>query len=195
MNREYISIEDYLRKSINTDNKEHVLETFFIKRNFVPGSPEEKAMLDSFSFIAAAMSLLIHLSMSKGSVSEPEKLSIIKQLAFQLHQRSNEYQNFKDEYGKKELEIITNLYAKLIHEYENNQMHIDKQIELINKVYGNNLQKRFFIIRLCFYIAYADKSLNTIEKELILDLAEKLDVEVIEVKRIEKEVKIELEIY
>jgi uncharacterized tellurite resistance protein B-like protein len=192
MCKESISIQDYLRESVKTDNNEHVLETFFIKRNFIPKTEEEKHILDSFSFIAAGMSLLINLSMAKGHILPAEKQEIIEQLVFQLHQRSFEYNQYKKEYGKAELEIIHHLYDKLIHEFENNKMHLEKQLELINTVYRNNPQKRFFIIRLCFYIAFADKIINPIEKAEIIKLAVQLEVDEKEVRRIEQEVKTEL---
>ncbi len=194
MERESISIQDYLKDSTRKDNKEHVLATFFVKRNYDPKTPQEKVILDNFSFIAAAMSLLIHITMSKGNISENEKEEIIERLVFQLHQRSFEYTHYQEEYGKAELHIIHSLFEKLIHEYENHQMHIDDQINLINMVYQNNPQKRFFIVRLCFYIAFADKSLNIAEKLIIEELAGKLNVEDSEVKRIKAEVSEELDL-
>jgi len=194
MERESISIQDYLKDSTRKDNKEHVLATFFIKRNYEPKTPQEKSILDNFSFIAAAMSLLIHITMSKGKITDNEKEEIIERLVFQLHQRSFEYTHYREEYGKAELEIIHHLFEKLIHEYENHQMHIDEQVKLINLIYQNNPQKRFFIVRLCFYIAFADKSLNIAEKMIIDDLAQKLYVEETEVKRIKAEVSEELEL-
>lgn len=194
MEKESLNIQDYLKESTRKDNKQHVLATFFEKRNYIPKNEQEKSLLENFSFIAAAMSLLIHICKSKGDISEIEKEAIIDRLVFQLHQRSFEYSHFEAEYGKAELVIINRLYDKLLDEYENNQMHIDEQVRLINFVYQNNLMKRFFIIRLCFYIALADKELNIAEKKEIEDLAEKLNIEDIEIKRIKAEVIEELEI-
>ncbi|HPY96489.1 MAG TPA: TerB family tellurite resistance protein [Candidatus Cloacimonadota bacterium] len=194
MEREYLSIDHYLEESTKKDNKENVLATFFQKKNYEPKSDTEKLIIENFSFIAAAMSLLIHIAMKKGQVLGQEKNEIINRLVFQLRQRPFERSNYSEDYGKAEINIVTNLYDKLLDEYENKRMDIEDQIDLINFVYQNNQQKRFFIVRLFFYIAFADRSLEISEIDTINTLAKSLSVDDEDIKRIKAEVIEELKL-
>lgn len=194
MEREYLSIDHYLEESTKKDNKENVLATFFQKKNYEPKTDTEKLIIENFSFIAAAMSLLIHITMKKGHILEQEKNEIISRLVFQLRQRPFERANYSEDYGKAELNIVSNLYDKLLDEYENNRMDIEDQIDLINFVYQNNQQKRFFIVRLFFYIAFADRTLEIIELDTINMLAKSLSVDDEDIKRIKAEVIEELKL-
>ncbi|HOE91128.1 MAG TPA: TerB family tellurite resistance protein [Candidatus Cloacimonadota bacterium] len=194
MEREYLSIDHYLEESTKKDNKENILATFFQKKNYEPKTDTEKLIIENFSFIAAAMSLLIHITMKKGHILEQEKNEIISRLVFQLRQRPFERANYSEDYGKAELNIVSNLYDKLLDEYENNRMDIEDQIDLINFVYQNNQQKRFFIVRLFFYIAFADRTLEIIELDTINMLAKSLSVDDEDIKRIKAEVIEELKL-
>lgn len=194
MEREYLSIDHYLEESTKKDNKENVLATFFQKKNYEPKTDTEKLIIENFSFIAAAMSLLIHITMKKGHILEQEKNEIISRLVFQLRQRPFERANYSEDYGKAELNIVSNLYDKLLDEYENNRMDIEDQIDLIKFVYQNNQQKRFFIVRLFFYIAFADRTLEIIELDTINMLAKSLSVDDEDIKRIKAEVIEELKL-
>lgn len=194
MEREYLSIDRYLEESTNKDNKENVLATFFQKRNYEPKTEQEKAMLDNFSFVAASMSLLIHIAMKKGFIAAIEREEIINRMLFELRQRPFERPNYTESSGQAGHKIIENLMEKLLDEYQNNQIHIDKQLELINIVYQNNPQKRYFIVRLFFYIAFADKTLDIPESEIINELSLKINVDKENVERIKKEVLHELKL-
>ncbi len=173
---------------------EGVLESFFENRAFIPESEQDRRDYEEFSLITSSMALLIHVAKANKVVSKEEKERIISDLMFQLEQRRFEYEKLSDSFGKDDREIVENLFELLLKEYEDEQLDLDESIRLINKIYRENLEKRYYILRLCLYCAYSDKDFDEDEEKAVKDLAEKLHVPKEELKRIEEEVRKELKL-
>ncbi|MBN1326890.1 MAG: TerB family tellurite resistance protein [Candidatus Cloacimonetes bacterium] len=172
---------------------EHELDSFFISKAYIPKTEQEKQEYEEFSLVSASMAILIHIAKAD-KVMHPEEISrIIDDLTFQLEQRPFEYESLSEKFGLKDREIIRNLFDKLLKEYENNLLDLDKIIEIINRIYQNNPEKRYYLIRLCFYCALSDTELDNSEEQAIKEIAAKLNIPLEEMNRIENEVKAEME--
>ncbi len=187
MSKWSITIDDYLKET-DPNTKEHSLETFFINKTYIPETDEEKKTFEEFSLVSSSMALTLVLAKSKGFISPAVKKEIITELVFQLHQRPLEYERYKSVYGKSEEEIISHLFDKLLADFETQNVDIDHQIDMINLVYKNNPQKRFYVIRLLFFVAFADHVFQFDEASIINRFADKLNVDKTEVERIKNEV-------
>lgn len=172
---------------------EGVLESFFESRAFIPETKQDRRDYEEFSLITSSMALLIHVAKANKVVSKVERERIVNDLMFQLEQRHFEFEKLSENFGKDDREIIENLFELLLQEYENEQLDLEENIRLINKIYSENPEKRYYILRLCLYCAYSDKNFDEDEKNAVKDLAEKLHIPE-ELKRIEEEVRKELKL-
>jgi tellurite resistance protein len=172
---------------------EHLLKTFFVTRNYIPQNEQERHELEEFSLIASAMALMIHVAQADKIVKPEEKERIISGMIFQLQQRVHEYKKLAREFGTTDKRIIGNLFDKLLADYENGRMHVDETIDIVNMVFQNNPYSRYFLIRLCYYCALADKQFDEREKADIDDFATRLQVAPAEQERIAREVQVELQ--
>lgn len=174
------------------DSSEHILDTFFTRRNYLPQTEEEKREFEEFSLISSSMALMIHIAKADKIMHPEERTRIIEDLTFQLEQRPFEYERLTENFGSADREIIGNLYSKMLIDYEKGNLDLDKTIASLNLIYQNNPEKRYYIIRLCYYCALSDSYFDESEETVIKDIARQLKVPVKELKRIEKEVKREL---
>jgi len=185
---------DSVRIATEFDKEASLLQNFFVSRKYIPKTDEERRELEEFSMITSAMALMIHVAEADSKMDATEKEEIIDDMVFQLEQRWDEYKKFAAEFGGNERKIINNIFDMLLDDYEKGRLDLDETIDIINMVFTNNPYSRFFLIRLCYYTAYADNKLAEGEKVTIDDLAERLNVDREERERIKKEVKRELKI-
>ncbi len=171
-----------------------LMNSFFIKRNYDPQTEDEKKQFAEFSLVMSSMALLIHIAKADKIIHPEERNQIINDLVFQLEQRPFEYDQLSEKFGQHDRDIITRMFSALIDDYENSRINLDEIIRIINMIYLNNPEKRYYLIRLCFYCAYSDSYYDVSEDKVIKDVAAKLKVSVREVNRIEQEVKNELKI-
>jgi uncharacterized tellurite resistance protein B-like protein len=104
---------------------------------------------------------------------------------------TNAYKKQSQKNRKKETTQIKKA-SKMKDDYENKKTNLDNIIRIIDMVYKNNTAKRLYLLRLCFYCAYADNHLGADEHERILEVAKKLGIYKSEIKRIHQEVVNEL---
>ncbi len=168
---------------------EHFMESFLIKRNYEPKTKQEKLEFEEFSLVTSSMALLIHIAKADKIMHPEERLRIINDLTFQLEQRPFEYDDLAEKFGNYDKEIISNMYNKLLYDYEKGKLDLDEIIKILNMVYQNNPDKRLYLIRLCYYCALSDSYFDESEKKKIKEIAAKLKVSIKEMKRIESEVK------
>ncbi len=104
------------------------------------------------------MALLIYVAQSDGVVDAEEKDMIMKELKFQLDQRHFEYETLAEEIGPDEMKILNHLFEQFKTEIAEKSCDLDEIIRIINMIYKKNPYKRMFLVRLCYYVAYADKN-------------------------------------
>ena len=68
----------------------------------------------------------------------------------------------------------------------------DEIIRIICMVYQNNPDKRYYLLRLCYYVALSDFDYDKAEQEAIMDIATKLYVSTEEMQKVEQEVRDEI---
>ena len=183
------NIEKILSFAAETD---HSLEDFFKPKNYLPQTEEEKQIFNEFSLITSSMAILIHVATADHILKYEEKNQIINDLIFQLEQRPYEYNRLSEKFGNYEREIIHNIFDKIAEDYQSGKIDLEKIVDVICLVYQNNPEKRYYLIRLCFYCALADQDFAESEKDAIRSLAAKLNVPDAELMRIEAEVKQEV---
>ncbi len=185
-------IQDSIKIASNFQEPKHLLDSFYVSKIYEPQSEQEKREFEEFSLVTSSMALLIHIAKADKIVKPEEKQRIINDLIFQLEQRPYEYGNLSEKFGNTDKEIIGNMFDKLVHDYENEKINLNEIIRIIDLVYQNNQEKRYYLVRLCYYCALSDNEFSESEKKAIEEIAAKLNVASEEVVRIEKEVKLEL---
>lgn len=183
------TINGITSRGIDSDN---FMDSFSKKRNYEAQTKEEQAIMDEFSLVTSSMIILIHIAKADTIMHPEERKQIIDDLIFQFEQRPYEYHSLSIKFGKTEREIITNMYNIFLTDYENKKLDIQKILDKINLIFQNNLEKRIYIIRLCYYCALSDSHYEESEDIRIKDIAAKLKVPESELARIEKEVKEDL---
>ena len=174
--------------------EEHFLKNFFENKAFIPKTEKEKQEYEDFSFISSAMALLVYVAKADGRIEKVEKEMILKELQFQLEQRHYEYKVLSEKFGPDEVEILNHLFDNFQEELKNNSLNLVEIIRIIDMIYEKNPYKRFFLIRLCYYIAYADRKFTKQEFEAIQELSKEMVIDKNECNRIEQEVKNDLKI-
>ena len=164
------------------------LENFFEKRVFVPSNEEEQREFNDFCFVTSAMSLAIYVSLADGESSPAEKKRIIDEMIIQLDQRVQEYEELSENFGSTDKIIINNLYEKIEKEVESGLFNLDDVTRVVNMIYGKNPFKRYYLLRLCYIVGYADRTQNMPTLKAIDEIAEKLNIEKSEQNRIRLEV-------
>ncbi len=168
------------------------LEEFFKPKNYLPQNEEEKQIFEEFSLVTSSMAILIHVARADRVLKAEEKEQIINDMMFQLEQRPYEYSKLSEKFGSYEKEIILNLFNKILDDYQTGKLDLDKIVDVICLIYQNNPEKRYYLIRLCYYCALADYDFDVAEKETIYSLAKKMNIPDNELERIEREVKKEV---
>jgi len=169
------------------------LESFYKVRNYLPANDQEKKEFEEFSLVTSSMAILIHIAEADGVLKAEERTKIVEDLIFQLEQRPYEYDKLSEKFGKYEIDIINNMFDKLVMDYELDQIDLDEIIRVINMVYQNNLEKRIYLLRLCYHVALADFDYDKKEQKVIKEIADKLNIPVKDAERIETEVRKEIE--
>ncbi|MGC9336793.1 MAG: TerB family tellurite resistance protein [Candidatus Cloacimonadia bacterium] len=183
------ALEGSIYRVAEEEKERHFLKSFFENRAFIPKTEQEKKEFDDFSFVSSAMSLLVYIARVDGEISGIERETIMKELLYQFEQRPFEYKVLAEKFAANDREILNKLFHKFEDELERNICNLDEIIRIINMIYQNNPYKRYFLIRLCYYVAFADRKFSYEEIEAIKKLAKKLDIDEQERLRIEKEVK------
>ncbi|MBN1948835.1 MAG: hypothetical protein JW784_03755, partial [Candidatus Cloacimonetes bacterium] len=117
------------------DSNENILDTFFTKRNYLPQTEEEKREFEEFSLISSSMALMIHIAKADKIMHPEERTRIIEDLTFQLEQRPYEYERLTENFGSADREIISNLYGKMLIDYEKGNLDLDRTIATLNLIY------------------------------------------------------------
>ncbi len=185
-------IDNVLKLSSTNKSDEKFIESFNRIRNHLPVNDQEKKEFDEFSLVTSSMAILIHIAKADGVLKGEEHERIIEDLIFQLEQRPYEYDELSEKFGKYEREIISNMFDKLLMDYEKDLIDLDEIIRIIKMIYQNNLEKRFYLIRLCFYVAFADSDYDKKEHNAIKEIANKLDLTPEDITKIEKETRDEV---
>lgn len=175
-----------------TSEPDHSLEDFFKPKNYLPQSDEEKKIFEEFSLVTSSMAILIHIAEADRVLKGEEKEQIINDMIFQLEQRPFEFSKLSEKFGNYEKEIILNIFDKILNDYKTGKLDLEKIVDVITLIYQNNPEKRYYLIRLCYYCALSDYDFDTAEKQAINSLAVKMKVPADELKRIEEEVKKEV---
>jgi len=175
-------------------SEDFFLKDFFENKAFIPKTEREKQEYEDFSFVSSAMALLIYVAQSDGTVDQEEKDMIIKELKFQLNQRHFEYETLAESIGPDEMKIINTLFVKFQQEIKDGACNLDEIIRIIDMIYAKNPYKRMFLVRLCYYVAYADQKFSEEEFSTIKTITKKLQVSAEDSARIEEEVRKELKI-
>ncbi len=180
---------------LNSDNHhpDHPIEDFFKVKNYIPQTEEEKHILEEFSLVKSSLAILIHVANADRSISLEEKNQIISDLIFQIEQRPYEFEKLAEKFGSNEKEIIENMYDKMLEDYKEQKLNLGKIVDDICLMYKNNQEKRYYLIRLCYFAAMSDNVFDEAEKMAIRNLAKKMNLPDEEVKRIEQEVKEEID--
>lgn len=192
MSRWTNKIENSISLASHEKHNQDFLNAFFESAAYIPHNEQEEQELEEFSLVLSSMSLLIYVAMADGDISEIEKQRIVKDLIFQLNQRPLEYQKLA-EFGKYEKEIILNIYDKLLLKISQ-KSDIKKICDVISMVYANNLAKRIYLIRLCYYCCYSDGRIKQVELDRIEEVCELLKVGRQDRIRVHQEVSNELNI-
>ena len=187
-------IKDSIKIASNFQEPKHLLDSFYVSKIYIPQTEQEKKEFEEFSLVTSSMALLIHIAEADKIVKPEEKQRIIDDLIFQLEQRPYEYEGLSEKFGNTDKEIIGNMFDKLLHDYENEKINLNEIIRIIDLFYQNNPEKRYYLVRLCYYCALSDNELSESEKKAIKEIASKLHIASEEVERIEKEAKLELDI-
>jgi|SRR5690554_6656698 uncharacterized tellurite resistance protein B-like protein len=182
----------YIGNSVNfavdKAKDEGFLESFFESRAFEPKNEQEAKEYEDFCFVSSALSLAVYVSLADQEVSEEEKERIVTEMIYQLEQRQHEHLALSEKFGNADREIVNTLFEKFKDEIQSGNYDQDNNLRIINMVYRNNPYKRYFLLRLCFMIGYADS--RNIEKKLniINKIAKKLSIDDREKERIRQEV-------
>lgn len=171
---------------------EHLLDSFFINRSYEPVNEEERKEFEDFSLVMSCMALLIHIAKADKIMHPEERTRIINDLTYQLEQRPFEYDNLKEKFGNSDREIIVNIYNRMLVDHEKGNLDLDKIIKVIDMIYQNNPEKRYYILRLCYYCALSDSYYDETEDKVIKEISQKLKIEETARARIEKEVRNEM---
>jgi tellurite resistance protein len=170
-------IENSVKLAGKEQDRSDFLNAFFESEVYIPHNEVEEKEFEEFSLVLNSMALLIYVAKANKIIEPEVKQQIIEDLTFQLHQRPpREYQKLKSEFGTYEKEIISNIFDKIVKEYEEGKIDINKTIQAINLVYKHNLEKRYYLLRLCYYCAYSDNYLDKEEANRIAEIAQKLKV-------------------
>lgn len=188
------TLEGSIFHTTQEGSQEHFLKDFFENKAFIPKTDREKQEYEDFSFVSSAMALLIYVAQSDGTVDEQEKDMIMKELKFQLNQRHFEYETLAEEIGPDEIKILNHLFDHFQKEIEDNVCDLHEIMRIINMIYKKNPYKRMFLVRLCYYVAYADRIFSKEEFLTIKKIAKELHVSEADTVRIEQEVRTELKI-
>jgi tellurite resistance protein len=189
------TLEGSIYRVTQARTEEEFLKNFFENKAFIPKTEKEKQEYEDFSFVSSAMALLIYIARADGKIDQAEKDTIMNELLFQLEQRHFEYKVLAEEFGQNEMEILNKLFHRFQEELENEVCNLDKIIRIIDMIYQKNPYKRKFLIRLCYYVAHADRKFAKEEFEAIRELSQKLGIEDKERDRIEHEVQRDLELH
>jgi uncharacterized tellurite resistance protein B-like protein len=184
-------IENSISIASREVHNQDFLEAFFDSEVYIPHNEKEEEEFGDFSLVISSMALLIYVATAGKEISETVKKRIISDLIYQLEQRPYEFVKLT-KFGQQENEIVTNVFERMKDDYENKKTNLDNIIRIIDMVYKNNTAKRLYLLRLCFYCAYADNHLGADEHERILEVAKKLGIYKSEIKRIHQEVVNEL---
>lgn len=186
-------IENSLRLAGREVNKEHLLERFFESHAAIPRNAQEEQDFAEFSLVSCSMALLIHVAKANRILPPEMKKQILDDLIFQLHQRpSHEIERLRD-YGFEEQDIILNLYNTMLEEYNQGALDVSGSVRAINLVYRNNPEKRNYLLRLCYYCAYADGVFTDEEASRINQIAHELHITQTDQKSIHQEAAAEMQ--
>lgn len=170
------------------------LKNFFEDRAFVPRNEEEKREFNDFSFVATAMALAVYIALTDEEVSDSEKEQIVKEMIFQVEQYHHEYETLSEEFGNNDKEIVNALFKNFKKEIENGIFDLEYSLRLINKFYEKNPYKKYYLLRLCYKVAFTESKNVAKELDRVDKLAAKLKVADEERQRIRKEIKKEFKI-
>lgn len=181
-------------ESINAvaNKSKNSIEDFFEVKNYQPRNEEEEQVFEEFSLVVNSMAILIYIAKVDKIPNREEKEQIVNHITFQLQQRPYEFDRLSEKFGSSEKEIILNIYDEILKNYKANKLSLDDIIEDICLVYKNNPEKGYYLIRLSYFVALADHDLNKVEKDAIQSIADKMQISRDELKRIEKEVTLEV---
>jgi len=188
------TLEGSILHTTQEGSQEHFLKDFFENKAFIPKTKREKQEYEDFSFVSSAMALLIYVAKSDGLVDKEEKDMIMKELKFQLNQRHFEYETLAEEIGPNEMKILNHLFDHFQTEIDEKKCDLDEIIRIINMIYQKNPYKRMFLVRLCYYVAYADKKFSEKEFDTIKKVTKELHITQEDSNRIEQEVRKDLKI-
>ena len=186
------NIESLFAISKELRDQDKFLQIFTKPKNYLPKSDQEKKEFEEFSLVASSMAILIHIALADSVLKGEEREQIISDLIYQLEQRPYEYSKLSEKFGQHEREIISNMFDKLANDYIEGILDLDKIIDVVCMIYQNNPEKKFYIIRLCYYCALSDYDFDNAERTAIKEIAEKLTVSNEDMLRIETEVKKEV---
>ncbi|MBC8383733.1 MAG: TerB family tellurite resistance protein [Candidatus Cloacimonetes bacterium] len=189
------TLEGSIFHTTQEGSQEYFLKDFFENKAFIPKTDREKKEYEDFSFVSSAMALLIYVAKSDGTVDKEEKDMIMKELKFQLNQRHFEYETLAEEIGPDEMKILNHLFDHFQTEIDKKKCDLDEIIRIIDMIYQKNPYKRMFLVRLSYYVAYADKKFSEEEFDAIKKIAQKLRVSDADTNRIEQEVRKDLKIF
>ncbi|MCK5687098.1 TerB family tellurite resistance protein [bacterium] len=171
------------------DTIENIMGSFYIMRNNLPENKIESRIFEDFSLIISSMTLMIHIAMADKTLSDSEQKRIESDMYYQITTgRKSEYKYLSQAFGKYEDEIIRNLFNCITKQYNTGRMNIEKIIDSINLIYRNNIRKRYYFIRICFFCAYADGDYSESEKIEILKISDKLELDLQKVEEIREQV-------
>jgi len=188
------TLEGSILHTTQEGSQEYFLKDFFENKAFIPKTKREKQEYEDFSFVSSAMALLIYVAKSDGLVDKEEKDMIMKELKFQLNQRHFEYETLAEEIGPNEMKILNHLFDHFQTEIDEKKCDLDEIIRIINMIYQKNPYKRMFLVRLCYYVAYADKKFSEKEFDTIKKVTKELQVTQEDSNRIEQEVRKDIKI-
>jgi len=186
------NIESLLAMSTELKDHDKFLEMFTTPKNYLPQTEQEKIEFEEFSLVASSMAILIHIALADSVLKGEEREQVVSDLIYQLEQRPYEFSKLSEKFGKNEREIISKLFDKLANDYLEGLVDLDKIIDTICMIYQNNMEKKFYIIRLCYFCAFSDYDFDDAERTAIKDIAAKLNVSTQDMNRIENEVRNEV---
>jgi len=184
-------IENSISLASRESNKQDLLDAFFESKAYIPHNEEEEREFEEFSLVISSTALLVYIALADGIIQQEQKERIISDLIFQLGQRSYEREKLV-EFGTYEKEIISNLYDKMVKELQAGKTDIGNIVRVVDMVYANNPAKRIYLVRLCYYCAYSDGSLDPLEEERIDELSRLLKIGKHEQQRAKAEVEADL---
>ncbi|MCK5686046.1 TerB family tellurite resistance protein [bacterium] len=188
-------IQNEIIKSLNYDVIEDYMGYIFIQRNHVPEKKQDKIIFEEFSLIGSAMAIMIHIAMADGRITDTEYNRIVKDMYHNLaHGKKSDSEKLKSIFGRYDAEIIQNMMSWFINEFNSMRIDMKKIITDLNTVYKNDIEKRKYIIQLCFYCAYADGECIETEETVIFEIARKLNIQSDDLEKIREQVKKELEL-